>query len=150
MPYGPPEYVRECYPKNCFTVDKEVVSPKHHSSRYKKFLGVHSLSFGGGDGDGDASAEPPVFNGFQYCVKQEEKEIREFLAEQKATGTVKSVNSVSPGDPYGGASPRPSFSSGRTLRAITANLRNHTRGGAFWRNAPGPGPERNVCFLEVL
>lgn len=147
VPLGPPPYVQECYPKNCFTADRSVLSSKRKAAGYGRYVGVKSLSFG--DGDVDGAIEPPVFNAFEFSSRQEDRDYRDFLHNQ-GNATVKSISSVSSFDPSKYttiSSSRPSFSSTSTLRDITASLRgpsNRASGmwGSFGRNS-----EKSVSLI---
>ena len=144
IPTGPPEYVKECYPKNCFTADKSVLTSRRSPARYGKFVGSRSVAFT--DTSSEESAEPPVFNAFQYAMQQEESEYRSFVNAYGSNGTVKSINSVSSFDPskYATVSSRPSFSGSNALRDMTASLRNPgTRASGLWPSI-GRSAERNV------
>jgi hypothetical protein len=149
--FGPPPYIQECYPKNCFTADRAIVTSKRQPAGYSKFVGTHSLAFADTP---NPPAEPPVFNAFLYSTRQEERELREFLYGQNQK-TVKSVNSVSSFDTakYGtnaSHTSRPSFSSGNTLRDLTASLRGpNARKSGMWSGSFGRN-ERNVNPLEVI
>lgn len=146
VPIGPPEYIQECYPKNCFTIDRSVITPKRQPPGYGKFVGLHSLSFE--DGSNDAVAEPPIFNAFQYDIRQEEKELEQYLYGPTSHGHIKSINSFSSFDPTKYAS-RPSFSSTRSLRDLTAHLRHPSiRGSGVWNDSLRRNSDRNV-YLSV-
>src|SRR5205814_9499126 len=69
VPVGPPAYVQECYPKNCFTADKSVISRKRSPPGYGKFVGLRSNSFE--NGNIETVVEPLIFNAFQHCIQQE-------------------------------------------------------------------------------
>jgi hypothetical protein len=90
------------------------------------------------DGNIDGIVEPPVFNAFQHSIRQEDRELRDFLT----TGTVKSINSISTFDQ------RMSSIPGNTLRDITANLRNPTnRKSGLWGGSFGRNSDRNVILF---
>ena len=141
VPVGPPAYIRECYPENCFTAtDRTLLSPKKQPPGYGKFVGLRSISFA--DATFDPASEPPVFNAFQYSLHLDDKEFDSFL--WGGGGTVKSVTSVSSGRGGRHAS-QPSFSSGSTLRDIAANLRHPTqRGSGLWAGSFGRNSDKNV------
>ena len=147
VPLGPPPYVQECYPKNCFTADRSVLSSKRKAAGYGRYVGIKSLSFG--DGDVDGAIEPPVFNAFEFSSRQEDRDYRDFLHNQ-GNGTVKSISSVSSFDPskYSTiSSSRPSFSSTSTLRDITASLRGPSnRASGMWSSF-GRNSEKSVCLI---
>ena len=132
--FGVPGYIQESYPKNCFTVDRHVLSAKRRSPEYRKFVGAHSLSFRGII-NADSPVVPPVFNGFQHCIKEEESDMREFLYGYRGV------------DPVMATTPRQSYSNGCALRDINANLRNpsHRRSG-IWRG-PFDCAQDNVASL---
>jgi hypothetical protein len=146
---GPPAYVQECYPKNCFTADRSVTSSTRQPATYGRFVGMRSLSFG--DGSSDSPVNPPVFNAFEHTARQEDRELREFLCSPTSNGTVKSINSVMGFDSGKYAtvsSSRPSFSSTSTLRDITASLRSPSnRASGMWGSF-GRNSEKNVCPLD--
>jgi len=145
VPVGPPAYIQECYPKNCFTIDRTVVSSKPQAAGYGKFVGLRSLSFA--DSSIDGPAEPPVFNAFENSIKVDEKELHDFLYGTTKRGTVKSISSISSFDPgkYVTVASRSSFSSSHTLRDVTAHLRNPShRASGFWNGAMGRNSDRNV------
>lgn len=155
VPIGPPSYIRECYPHNCFTVtDRSLLSPTRPVSGYGKFVGLRSLSFV--DGTFDPPAEPPVFNAFQFSLRVDEKEFDRFLFGTGGGGTVKSIASVSSagrggvgGGVYGHGT-RPSFSSGSTLRDIATNLRHPSqRGSGLWAGSFGRNSDKNVRYLTT-
>jgi hypothetical protein len=149
---GPPAYVQECFPKNCFTADRTVTASKRQPATYGRFVGMRSLSFG--DGSSDAPADPPVFNAFEHSARQEDRELREFLCGPTSNGTVKSINSVTGFDSgkYAkvSSSRRPSFSSSSTLRDITSSLRNPSnRASGMWGSF-GRNSDKNVfSFVNI-
>lgn len=153
VPIGPPAYIQECYPRNCFTADRSVLSSKRKPAAYGRYVGVKSLSFG--DGDIDGAAESPVFNAFEFSSRQEDRDYRDFLHNVQGNGTVKSISSISSFDPskYSTISPsRPSFSSSSTLRDITASLRGPSnRASGMWGSF-GRSSEKSVylCLYTVL
>ena len=133
VPLGPPAYIQECYPKNCFTADRTVVSPKYRQAAYGKFIGLKSVSFA--EGSTDDPVEPPVFNAFENSVRIEEKELQEFLYGTTGRGTFRSISSLSSLHPsnYTNASQRRSFSNGIPFRDLAGNLRNtSSRGSRIW------------------
>ena len=85
VPIGPPAYIQECYPKNCFTIDREVIASTRQPPGYGKFVGLRSLSFE--DGSIETPVESPIFNAFQYSMRQEEKELEQFLYGSTNLGT---------------------------------------------------------------
>lgn len=143
VPVGPPSYIRECYPQNCFTgPDRSLLSPVKSAPGYGKFVGLRSLSFA--EGTFDPPAEAPVFNAFQFSLRLDEKAFDQYLF-GGGGGTVKSIASVSSARGGGGHGTRPSFSSGSTLRDIAANLRHPTqRGSGLWAGSFGRNSEKNV------
>jgi|SRR5271170_6986004 len=142
VPVGPPSYIRECYPQNCFTAtDRTLLSPHRQPPGYGKFVGLRSVSFA--NATFDPPSEAPVFNAFQYSLRVEEKEFDTFLW-GGGGGTVKSVASVSSAR-GGGHGTRPSFSSGSTLKDLAANLRHPTqRGSGLWAGSFGRNSDKNV------
>ena len=145
---GPPAYIQECYPKNCFTADREVISSKHQPAGYGKFVGLRSLSFE--DGNIETPIESPIFNAFQHSMRQEEKELEQFLYRSTNMGTDKSINTFSVFDPakYASINSRPSFS---TLRDFTSQLRQPSnRGSGLWNNSFGRNSDRNVHLSKSL
>lgn len=147
VPVGPPAYIQECYPKNCFTADRSVISRKRYSPGYGKFVGLRSLSFD--DETIETIVEPPIFNAFQHCTQQEEKELRQLFYRRKNHETVNSMNSFTSFDParYASVNSRPSFS-GSSLRDITANLHHpFNRGSGLWNNSFGRNSDRTVLSL---
>jgi hypothetical protein len=132
VPIGPPAYIQECYPKNCFTIDRELIASKHQPPGYGKFVGLRSLSFE--DGSVETPVESPIFNAFQHSMRQEEKELEQFLYGSTNIGTDKSFDSFPSFDPakYASINSRPSSS---TLRDFTAHLRHPSyRGSGLWNN----------------
>lgn len=146
VPTGPPAYVQECYPKNCFTIDRTVISSKPQPPDYGRFVGLRSFSFG--DNSRDSRVDPPVFNAFPYCIKQEEKDLQEFLYGHPKNGKVRSVRSVSSSDPGKYTSSRPSFSSSSTLREAASSLRHQgSWGNGFWRSSFRRSTDKSVYTL---
>jgi hypothetical protein len=142
VPLGPPAYIQECYPKNCFTVDREAIAPKQKPPEYGKFVGLRSLSFE--DGDVETPVESPIFDAFQHRMLQEEKELEQFLYGSSTIGTVKSIDSFPSFDPAKYA-PINLRSSSATLRDFSAHLRHPSnRGSGMWNNSFGRNSERNV------
>ena len=88
-----------------------------------------------------------MFNAFQFSLRLGEKEFDQFLF--GGGGTVKSVTSISSAK-GGGHGPRPSFSSGSTLRDIATNLRHPTqRGSGLWAGSFGRNSDKNVATLSL-
>jgi hypothetical protein len=151
VPFGPPAYIQECYPKNCFTSANAVVSRKRQPAGYARYVGAHSLTYADTP---NPSAAPPVFNAFVYSARQEEQELREFLYGQNHK-TAQSVSSLSTFDPgkYStntSRTSRPSFSSSNTLRDLTASLRGpNSRKSGMWGGSIGRN-DRNVQFTRKL
>jgi hypothetical protein len=151
VPIGPPEYIRECYPKNCFTADRSVVTSERQPPGYGKFVGLRSLSFEDESYE-SIVVEPPIFNAFQHSIRQEEEELHQFLYRGNLNHrSVKSISSFTSFDPTM-HTPRPSFSSTSTLRDLTAHLRHPSsiRGSGLWNNSFGRNSDRNVVSYLSL
>jgi len=145
VPFGPPHYIKECYPAESFVCDRSVVTPIRQPPGYGRFVGLRSMSFA--DSTLDPPVHPPVFNGFEFSSRLEERSLREFLGH----GTVKSISSIQSLDPgkYATVNSRPSFSSSNTLRDLTAGLRTPTRASGFWGGSFGRNNEKNVSRVLV-
>jgi DENN (AEX-3) domain len=144
VPFGPPEYIKECYPRDCFVVDRSAVTLNRQPPGYGRFVGLRSMSFA--DATLDPPVEPPVFNGFEFSSRFEDQNLQQFLYGRNGHGTVKSVSSVQSLDPgkYATVSSRPSFSSSSTLRDLTAGLRSPARASGFWGNSFGRSSDKTV------
>lgn len=145
VPLGPPAYIQECYPKNCFTADRTVVSPKYRPAAYGKFIGLKSVSFA--DSSIEGLVEPPVFNAFENSIRLDERELQEFLYGTTGRGTFRSISSMSSLRPssYTNVSQRRSFSNGTTFRDLAGNLRNPSnRGSGIWGGSFNRNPG-NAC-----
>ena len=154
VPFGPPAYIQECYPKNCFTADRQVVSPNRQAAGYARFVGTHSLAFTDTPGNPVTTGpvEPPVFNAFMYSSRLEDRELQEFLFGQthrtmKSVSSVESFNTAKYPDSFNTSkyshSTQPSYSSGHTLKDLTASLRGPNRVSGMWGGSFGRN-ERNV------
>jgi hypothetical protein len=146
VPLGPPAYIQECYPKNCFTADREVIASQRQPPGYGKFVGVRSLSFD--EGGVDKPVESPIFNAFQHSMRQEEKELERFLYGSSNIATVKSIDGFPSFDPvkYTSTNSRPSSTA---LRDFTNHLRHPSnRGSGLWNNSFSRNSDRNVMSQD--
>jgi len=138
IPTGPPAYIQECYPKNCFTINRDVISKKRMPADYGKYVGLRAAQFG--DWSGDPPAKAPVFNAFQHMIRQEEKEMEAFFYASNAS-SMNSMNPFTSFDPskYGTVSSTRSLQTkgggGSTIKNLTAHLRHPSSGSGTWANS---------------
>jgi hypothetical protein len=134
---GPPEYIKECYPRDTFVISQSVASHQRSPPEYGRFVGLRSLSFG--DTTLDPAVEPPIFNAFECACRRQNQDLCDLLYNRSGHSTGSSISSIQSLDPRG----RPSFSGGTTLRDLTANLRVPTRASGLWSGSFAR-TERNV------
>jgi len=153
IPTGPPAYIQECYPRNCFTINRDVISKKRMPAEYGKYVGLRAAQFG--DWSGDPPAKAPVFNAFQHIIRQEEKEMEAFFYASNPS-SMNSINAFTTFDPskYGTVSSTRSLQTaggggggGSTIKSLTAHLRHPSSGSGTWANSLS---HRSVSFLPLI
>jgi hypothetical protein len=150
VPTGPPLYVQECFPRNCFTIQRDVIERSRRPAEYGKYIGLRTAAFG--DFAGDVPAEPPVFNAFQHMIRVEEKEMEAYFYASNP-GSIQSMSGFASFDPskYSTVSSTRSLQSdgGNTIKGLTAHLRHPSSGSGIWPSSFTRLSDRSV-LLSLL
>jgi hypothetical protein len=145
VPVGPPDYIKEAFPGNCFVVpQRELLSAKRAPAEYGRFVGLRTAQFSELP---VGKVEAPVFNAFRCATREEEREMEAFFYASNP-GSMQSISSFSTFDSgkYGSVGSRASMQvAGNSIKGLTAHLRHPSSGSGGWANSFSR--VRTICFL---